>query len=201
MHLTDLISQGPVANVGARVCRKTDPNCNEPMTADLSSDASGIVTAQVPNGFDGYVEITPAGAMPGSYFFYPPITSNTDIPYVPIVSTSALGMFAQLVGTQIDPNRGEVFLGAYNCLHAPADGVRLSSADGDSETLPFYLVKGLPSTTATATDSSGLGGILNLRPGSVTLTGTLSTGQIVGTVSMFTRAGEITYTSVVPAPE
>jgi hypothetical protein len=33
-----------------------------------------------------------------------------------------------------------------------------------------------------------------------TLTGVLSTGATLGTISVFTRAGEVTYTTLVPTP-
>ena len=158
------------------------------------------MVVQVAAGFDGYVELAAADAMPGIYFFYPPLTEDRDIPLVPILSVNALSMFAGLVGGQVLPDHGLVLLGAYNCLQAPGDGVRLSSPDADAATFSFYMIKGIPSSTATATDSQGYGGLINLRPGSVTLTGTLTTGETIGTESVLTRASVITYTALVPSP-
>jgi hypothetical protein len=63
------------------------------------------------------------------------------------------------------------------------------------------MIKTIPSTKQSETDGSGWGGLLNLLPGSVTLTGQLATGQPIGTLSVFARAGEVTYTAMVPAPQ
>jgi hypothetical protein len=93
-------------------------------------------------------------------------------------------------------------VGARSCLGETAEGVGFSSLEGDATTVAFYMIKGIPSTKQPATDTSGWGGLLNLPPGSVTLTGRLAaTGQELGTLSVFARAGELTYTAVVPAPQ
>jgi hypothetical protein len=66
--------------------------------------------------------------------------------------------------------------------------------------MPFYTVKGVPSSKMTATDSSGSGGMVNILPGTATLTGRLSNGTSLGVESVLMRADEITYTSLVPSP-
>jgi len=200
LNLKDLVTQQPIVGVSARVCRKLDTTCAQPIGSDVQSDAAGKVVLQVVAGFDGYVELKMAGAMPGIYFFYPPLNESREVPFVPILSLSALSTFAGLVGGQVSPDRGHVLLGAYNCLHNPSEGVRFSSPDSDALTFPFYMIKGIPSATAAATDSQGYGGILNLRPGSVTLAGGLLTGETIGTEGVLTRAGELTYTTMLPAP-
>jgi hypothetical protein len=62
------------------------------------------------------------------------------------------------------------------------------------------MVKGVPSSKATATDSSGWGGFLNLLPGTATLSGKLSDGQTLGIESTLIRADTITYTALLPLP-
>jgi hypothetical protein len=201
LDLVDLISSAPVPDVSARVCRKLDPDCTQPITTDLLSDSAGKLTIPVPDGFDGYVELAPAEAVPGMYFFYPPLTANRDELEVPLLTLASLNYLAQLAGTRLLDDHSQVFLGADNCLGQPASGVRLSSEDSDDSTAPFYLIQKIPSTTATETDSEGRGGILNIRPGSTTITGKVaSTGQTVGTLSVFTRQGQVTYTTLVPTP-
>jgi hypothetical protein len=91
-------------------------------------------------------------------------------------------------------------IGTYDCLHTPADGISFTSAEADSKALPFYLIKGVPSSKATATDTSGYGGIINLLPGTATLTGKLSSGESLGIESMLMRADTITYTTLLPLP-
>ena len=198
---TDLITGLPVPGVPARVCRKLDTTCAEPVLTDLVSDAAGQLGITVPQGFDGYVELSAAGAMRGSYFFNPPLTSDRLIPAVPILQATELTTFASLAGANLMAERGQLMVGAHSCLGQPAEGVRFSSVEGDASTVPFYMIKTIPSTKQLETDSSGWAGLLNLLPGSVTLTGHLATGQTIGTLSVFARAGEVTYTALVPAPQ
>lgn len=200
LYLKDLVTDEPVAGVSAKVCRKLDTACEQPVTTGLVSDASGALVIQAQAGFDGYVEISPNNKLRGSYYFYPPLASDRKVTYVPLLSMAALTAWASSVGTQLMADRSHVFIGAYNCLSQPATGVRFRSNDSDVSTVPFYLIKRVPSMTATATDSDGRGGMLNLRPGSITLRGELPTGESIGTVSVVLRQGEVTYTSLLPAP-
>ena len=199
---TDLITSRPVPGVPARVCRKLDTACADPVLTDLVSDAAGRLVIVVPQGFDGYVELSATGAMRGSYFFYPPLTSDREIPAVPILQATELATFASLAGANLMAERGHLMVGARSCVGLPVEGVSFSSLEGDASTAPFYMILGIPSSKQPATDTSGWGGLLNLPPGSVTLTGRLAaTGQSVGTLSVFARAGELTYTALVPAPQ
>jgi hypothetical protein len=113
---------------------------------------------------------------------------------------SELSIFARLVGGEVIKGRGHLFLGTYDCLHTPAAGVTFSSLEADSSSLAFYMIKGTPSSKVTATDSSGWGGLLNLLPGTATLTGKISSGQTLGIESTFIRADTITYTGLPPIP-
>jgi hypothetical protein len=198
LHLTDIITEQPVAGVSARVCHKMDTDCQQPITTGLQSDSLGRIVAQVPSGFDGFVDVLPTGAMPGSYFIYPPVITDRDVPYIPIIQVASLGTFAQLAGATLLPDRGNVFLGARDCTDAPAQGIQLTAAGADAATIPFYLVKRIPSTHATATDTDGYGGMLNVRPGSATISGVLPSGQVMGTVAVFAKAAWLTYTTLVP---
>jgi hypothetical protein len=202
LNTTDLITGQPFPGVAARVCHKLDTSCAEPLLADLVSDDAGRLVMVVPQGFDGYVELSAPAAMRGSYYFYPPLTSDREIPNVPILQASSLSTFATLAGANLMAERGHLLVGARSCLGLTVEGVGFSSLEGDASTVPFYMIKGIPSSKQSSTDTSGWGGLLNLPPGSVTLTGRLAaTGQNVGTLSVFARAGELTYTALVPAPQ
>ena len=76
----------------------------------------------------------------------------------------------------------------------------LLGTDADTDTTAFYVIKKIPSATAMATDASGEGGLVNLKLGSVALTGSLQDGRNLGTVTVVTRPMGITYTSIVPSP-
>jgi hypothetical protein len=200
INLKDLITYQPVAGVAARLCRKLDTKCEQPILDGRQSDALGKLVLQTPLGFDGFAELTSPGALTGLYFFYPPVTEPREVPLVPILPMSELSTFAQLVGAEILQGRGHLVIGTYDCTHAPAASISFSSAEADSQSLPFYLIKGVPSSKANATDSSGYGGIINLLPGAATLSGNLSSGQTLGIESMLIRADTITYTTLLPLP-
>jgi hypothetical protein len=200
MQLRDLITEQPMVGATARVCRKLDIDCANPLSTGLVGDNNGDLTVDTMVGFDGYVEVKARERMQGIYFFYPPVAGDRTIPNVPLIKESELFAFANAAGKPITAGRGHVMLGAYDCLGRPAEGVSLSSEDGDSQTTAFYSVKKLPSLTATGTDGSGRGGIINLRAGTVTVTGRIPDGRIIGTVSLFIRSSSITYTSLFPGP-
>ena len=200
VNLVDLITSEPVPGLTGRVCYKLDTTCDSPLRTDLVSDAAGRMSFTISSGFDGYLESTSSGIMPFLYFFYPPVTTDRDVPNVPILQSSGLSTFASLAGAELMPDRGHLLARAYNCLGQTAEGVRLSSPEGDASTVAFYMIKGIPSTKQSETDSSGDGGLLNLRPGTATLTGTLDNGDTIDPLSAMTRVGRITYTSLVPAP-
>jgi hypothetical protein len=199
-QLRDLIKDEPAVGVTARLCRKLDFDCMQPLASGMRGDNEGTLTVEVGSGFDGYVELTSPDRLPGIYFFYPPVSGDRVIPNVPLIRQAELQQFATLAGRPVVYGRGHVMLGAYNCRQEPADGVRLSSEDADANTTPFYLVKRVPSATATATDSSGRGGMINLRAGSISISGVTGDGRPIGSVGLFVRAGTITYTSLLPAP-
>jgi hypothetical protein len=200
LDLKDLITGQPVAGVKGRLCRKLDTKCSQPILEGVESDSSGKLTFDAPAGFDGYAELKPNGALPGIYFFYPPLLESREIPFVPILPLSELSTFAQLVGGELLSGRGHLVLGTYDCLHNSTEGVSLSSAEADSRSVPFYMIKGVPSSKATATDGSGYGGIINLLPGAATITGKLGSGDSLGIESVLMRADEVTYSTLLPLP-
>jgi hypothetical protein len=200
LNLIDLTNKQPVAAVSARLCNKLDSTCATPLVSGVTSDSAGRVAMRAPQGFDGYVELTGAGIMRGSFFVYPPLTVDRDVAALPVLRMEALSVFAGMAGGALMADRGHIIVRAYNCLGQPADGVKFSSADADAQSAAFYMIKGVPLISHTETDSSGSGGLLNLRAGSVTLTGQTTSGASLGTLAVLTRAGELTYTSMVPTP-
>ena len=201
LNLKDIITNDAIPGVSGRLCRKLDVACATPLVSGLLSDAQGKLVVDAPAGFDGYVELQSTNAIPGMYFFYPPLAASREIPFVPILPLAELTAFAQVIGSDLVPDRGQILAGAYDCFRNPAEGVTFSSLDADEWSTPFYMIKEMPSITATATDSSGYGGILNFPPGSVGFSGQLATGAVIGTESLLVRANQITYTALPPMPQ
>jgi hypothetical protein len=198
--MVDLITSQPMVDLTAKLCHKLDSSCSAPLRTDLVSDGSGRMSFSVASGFDGYVESTSPSVMPFLYFFNPPVTADREVPAVPILQAGAMSTFAGLVGADLLADRGHFLARAYNCLGKTADGIHISSPDGDGATMPFYMIKGIPSVKVSATDSSGNGGLLNVRAGTGTFTGQLDNGDSMGLLSAMIRPGKITYTALVPAP-
>jgi hypothetical protein len=198
MQLRDLVTEQPQIGATARICHKLDVDCAAPLLTGLVSDSNGDLAVDTTVGFDGYVEVKARERMLGIYYFYPPVTGDRTIPNVPLIREMDLMQFASLASRPITIGRGHVMLGAYDCLGRPAEGVSLWSDNGDSQTTPFYSVKKVPSVTATGTDSSGRGGIINLKAGAISVTGRIGDGRVLGTVGLFVRERAITYTSLFP---
>jgi hypothetical protein len=200
MQLRDLVTEQVLVGATARVCRKLDYDCAQPMASGLVGDSNGDLVVETTVGFDGYVEVKARDRMAGIYFFYPPVTGDRVIPNVPLIREIDLMQFAGLAGKGLVDMRGHVMLGAYDCLGRAAEGVSLWSDDGDAQTTPFYSVGKVPSITAPGTDASGRGGIINLKAGPVSVTGRIGDGRLVGTIGLFVRPRSITYTAMFPAP-
>jgi hypothetical protein len=197
LNLVDITTSQAVPNVAGRLCRASDTACENPLLVDLVSDSAGQMTMTAPKGFDGYVELAANGAVTGRFFFQPPLRSDREVPSVPILQSQTLGTFADLAGVAIDPDRGHLLIRSYDCASEPAAGVSYSSAEADSAAA-FYVVDGVPSTEQIQTDSSGEGGLLNVRPGSVAFSAQSPDGRSLGNLSVLIRPGEVSYTAIVP---
>jgi hypothetical protein len=201
--------------VGAKVkaCSKLDFECSSPIDS-ATSDASGRVTVHVPtglSGFDGYLDVS-GGSVGGSgapafpTIWYP-------IPYViadgwrgrtQILSSDEFLAITMATGTIPDPKRGHVAMNAADCAFTPAAGVHFSVDASDMSTVTYYLVGGVPVTTATETDSSGIAAFVNLPTSSparltvVSATSKPANGKSMGSITFIVRAGTLTTSELFP---
>jgi hypothetical protein len=201
LPLVDLVTGETLPGITARACPKLDTACDHPLTPDSVSDAAGVVGLTVEAGFDGYIELRGAETQPALFFLYPPVVADLNAPALPLFRVADFQNVAAATGNSLLADHGHVFLGARDCLGAPAAGVSFGRTGlGPSASL-FYLIGGLPAADAPATDGSGRAGFVNVAPGTVVVGGTrVQTSQRVGEVSVQVRAGEISYSSLVPSP-
>jgi hypothetical protein len=141
--------------------------------------------------------------MPALWYFSPvPVADGTF--NVGLLSPQAFNSIATAETTTIDPDAGHAFNFALDCTATYGTfvaGMSFSANPSTTETRGFYLANGLPNTTATATDRSGIGGFANLPPGVVTVTATVaSSSERSGSVSILIRPGVITYSPIAPSP-
>ena len=201
ISLSNLLSKDLVVGATARVCGKLDPSCNSPTQVDLISNDEGVLAVQLNKFFDGYLEIKYPMMADTMYFFNPPVETDRVIPFVPLVPFEALTVFGNLLGMLPLFDRGTVIGLSYDCQGDSAEGIQLFSDEADENTKTFYMVAGAPSLAVTQTDTSGQGGIANVKAGSRFISGRRAdTGEVIGTVSVLSRASWITYTSMLPTP-
>jgi len=204
----ELISKQPATNFLVRPCARLDVSCANPLSAPVAPDAKGVVTLDVDANFDGYAEIIPTfpdggppNYVPALAFFSPPPSNDTLYAALLLLTPASLTSLAATAGNAIDPKLGAVFFVAQNCAGKPADGVSVVTDRTEATTKGFYLIKGLPSETASATDAAGYGGFINLPTGYVRVNATVhDTGKTIGGTSVLVRPSTITYVYLVPSP-
>lgn len=155
-----------VVGATVKVCAPADADCSDPLVVSTVA-GNGEALVEVPAHFAGYFELSAPGYT--TTLHYPRLDYTTlladSMPLWPEDFTSeAVGAIASL-----DPARGIAVMGALGCTGAHTAGVSFH-ADA-SGTSTGYLREGTFSVSAASTDLSGLGAIVNLPPGNVTLRG------------------------------
>lgn len=205
MHLQGAVSMQPLPGVVARLCRKLDVNCENPVGPAFTADENGNLKMSIEASFDGYVQLTDPKIAPALYFLTAPATGDLDLPIVPLASpfeANGIVLSASAGTSPWLPDRGIVLLNAFDCQSATAANITYSvGGTHDPASFIFYLVNNLPTSNATFTDSTGYGGLVNVPVGVSTITATLApSGVQVSKLSVLVRAGYITYSKVTPNP-
>ncbi len=198
VQLLDGTTLGPIQGAEVRACHKTDVKCLAPARSTVS-EAEGYVTLSAPGETGSYLSLKRDDVLPSVYVFNPLPTADTTLEPIHTIKTEFLPVMTDLIGAEQLSDRGLAVITSVNCAGSQTAGVSLTVAEGDAQTAPFYIVDGLPSATATATEQDGRGGFINLKPGVATVSGQLLDGQRnVGTISLLVEAGTITYGRMVP---
>jgi hypothetical protein len=194
----DLLKLTPIPGVRLTLCAKMDANCQQPIGSTYQSDQAGEIKVEMPKGFDGYFQTEGDGLYP--MLFFPPNTRQQHAPgTLPMVAASFVGTMFSGVGGPISADRTVIMTTALDCQANPASGLILSADPVDDRTVGYVIQGGLPNRTASATDSSGTGGFVNIKPGNAVITSTMaSTNEKIGTVAVQTRTGSITMGLVMP---
>ncbi len=109
-----------------------------------------------------------------------------------------------VTATQPDPTRGHIAVNAADCAFTPAAGVSFTVNPSDMATVRYYLVGGVPATTATATDSSGIAAFVNLptTPPAELVVASATSGQAggksMGSLTFIVRPGTLTTSGLFP---
>ena len=189
----------PPAGVEAQLCRKLDPDCAQPVGAKAMSDSTGHVSFDVERAFTGFATFTHKDYAAGLYFFNPAVNSNLENVPVQLVPPNIVQALTGTLHTSQMPDRGIILLNVANCNGTSATGVAYETDAPLTGATPFYSLGGVPNSDAKATDSAGYGGYVNVLPGSVGVKGViLGTKREIPLLSLYVRAGAITYSKLVP---
>ncbi|MEZ4392034.1 MAG: hypothetical protein R3A48_13130 [Polyangiales bacterium] len=195
-----------MAGLTAKACGHADDTCATVLSMGTTDDM-GYVTLTVPlspTGFNGYIELTggtgSGEVTPSRIFLNRPVTTTmaeTGLLVIPRATFNALG---GALGAMLDSTHGAITFGVAHCVGA-AEGATVSATPALMGATAFYNVSGLPDPRAMATDATGQGGMLNVAPGTYTLTANRVTPAArIGSVEVSVRGGFVTAVTVVPSP-
>jgi hypothetical protein len=194
----------PFPGITMRACLALDPGCASPVTSPVVSDDAGAVNFTLPGTFNGFFR----GEAPSvvSFTFFPGqwLTGAKSAQYATgaLANTDEVllnGALNNAVNLDAGSGLGEVFVSIRDCNDHRLAGVTLALSRTGPDTLPFYIISGVPSTTTQVTDNGGVGGAVNVPEGSVKITAThLATSTTVGTADVYIRPGELTYAWIRP---
>lgn len=204
----ELVQKAPVTDIKVRACARLDVGCANPVAPVQTPGPDGKVTFDVDANFDGFAEVIPqtndGGApnfVPALVFFNPPPADDHVYPTILLLTPFTLSTVAAAAGSSVDPKLGAIFYATLNCKGEPGEGVSVSPDRTETTTQGFYLIKGVPSLSASATDGSGYGGIVNTPLSFIKMSAQLfTTKKPIGSTAVLSRAGTITYVYLVPAP-
>jgi hypothetical protein len=208
-----LTTEEPFIGASVQACSKLDYTCASPLDT-ATADSTGMVTLTVPgglSGFDGYLDVTGgqvggsgASVFPSLWYPVPFVVADGWRGRTLLLSSDEFVALAGATGTTLDPTRGHVGVNAEDCAFGPAAGVTFAVDVADAQTVSFYLVNGVPVTSATATDQSGLAAFVNLPiAGSTRLTVVRASsgpagGKSMGSLTFVLRPGTLTTSSSFP---
>jgi hypothetical protein len=196
-----------VENVVARVCANDDATCAEPLLPPIHAP-DGRVEFEVAGNFNGYIELESPDTLPGVVELWRPIGQMRVLPEMKVIRAETLQAFAVVSQVTVEPELGHAMFWAENCLGERAAGVVVRPVEGEpgspNQLVPgthaYYAVDGrLPSVSVGATDASGAGGVINLRPTYWTFEASLAADhRHVATFAARIRPGQVTVFIVEP---
>jgi hypothetical protein len=137
---------------------------------------------------------------PVSFFFNPPVVADASVSRpLQITSTAASLAIAQAAGIVYDPTRGSLLVTALDCDGTRASGLSFSLENyqgNPSQTL--YVENNIPSRALLATDATGVGIVIDVSPGFVTVVARDASGKRVGSAGAYVAPSSDSYITLVP---
>ncbi len=207
--LVDLQTDAGVADATIALCPSdAGTSCANPSAqADNYSDSSGAATLTGPastGGLDGFLQITASDYVPLLGYF--PAVDNVAFygasPTIRVAMIATTPTFQEMeaqVGS-FSSSRGHVLFTVTDCGGRPLAGVTVACSLSDASSTTAYEMGGMLSTSATATDASGRGLLVNVEPGVGTLTATLKGSGPMSRIDVAVRAAAVTEVALPPTP-
>jgi hypothetical protein len=134
-------------------------------------------------------------------FFNPPITEDSTKPIVlPLIqNTEAIRLVLAAGAGMVDPTLGSVFATILDCNGQPASGMTFATSKNKVQYATLFQVNGVVTNMATATDSSGVGGLLGVPEGFATVSAyPAGTAREVASIGVQIVPGTVTYVTLIP---
>ncbi len=190
------LSSGPAAGVTVAAYKNGD---DATVIAMATTDAAGHYTMTLTTGgvaLDGYLKGTLSGFL--DTYLYPPkaLAADFDMASMNMVNQSTLDTLSgTLCKSAQDSSKGLVAVIVADANNTAIAGATVSSTPA---AMKYCYNKGaLPSDSATATETDGIGYMINLPPGQVTVSAS-KTGSTFASHSVQARAGVLTTTVIQP---
>ena len=198
LPVLDIVSGRAPEGLSARACAKIDVNCGMPVAAPTGVEVDGAVHLDVPQGFDGYVELTSPETVPTMFFLNRELRRDST-EALNIIGRDALGALAARGNVALEPQLGHLLIRTFDCGGAPASGVQVSNNVGG---VAFAFIDGLPIAGVDTTSAQGLAGFVNVPLGYAVLQGVLvEESRLLGTSNVVVREGWLSYGDVEPLPQ
>lgn len=188
-------------------CDLLDTSCQTP-AAKATADANGKVTLTLESiveslAFDGYLRVTHDGYVPLYVLMNPPLVADVTLPPFVVPPSYILDSFASLADTSVAQDAGHIIAFALDCGGAFAPGVSYEAMPTTAETRLIYTTGNyVPDKTLKETTAKlGLGVVLNVPPGEVTISYTVNAQQLlVGSHKVRVFPGAITQVPAIALP-
>lgn len=174
----------PQGGIRFRACGKNDPICSISL-GEVISDEEGKATLVIDmtdlRGFNGFIEITDQRTpeqralptaikgdfVPFHYFFSNLLYGDLVVPPSVVTTQSDVDQLAKAAGMTLEDGKSaglnHISATVLDCDGNPTAGVSFKFTNVPDDSRTWYFDKGTASSTATKTDATGLGGILNLK--------------------------------------
>jgi hypothetical protein len=199
----ETVSGAYLPGISVRSCALLDPDCVSGSTPVVTDDA-GLAQMSVAGTFSGFFRLSgPMGteqAVPVNLYPGRLLASDqgTRLPAYELspdgIQTLAITITTTPLSLDPDGGVGHVLANVYDCQDHQAAGVVLHLDTTGAETQAFYFKDSVPNSSATQTDSFGLGGAINVPVGTQTLSASIADGGAsLGTTTITVHAGQVTW--------